>query len=142
MSRRYAGIDYGTKRIGLAVSDPTGTIASPLKTITAAATRDEQVRDVIDAAGEFDIDEWIVGLPVNMDDTAGPQAKLTESFARTLADTTGAPVRLWDERLSSHEADARLAGTGLTHKKKKRLRDAVAAQVILQSYLDAHTESG
>ena len=138
MERRFLGIDYGAKRIGLAVSDPSGTIASPLKTLPAAGSCDEQVRDVIDGAKDFDIDEWVVGLPVNMDGTSGPQAKLAERFARQLADATGAPVRLWDERLSSYEADSRLARSGLTHKKKKRRRDAIAAQVILQSYLDAH----
>lgn len=140
MGRRFLGIDYGTKRIGLSVSDPTGAIASPFKTLPAARTFDEQVRDVIDGAGEFDIDEWVVGLPLNMDGSAGAQAKVVEQFARRLAKASGAPVRLWDERLSSYEADLRMARSGLTHKKKKRRRDALAAQVILQSYLDAHTD--
>ena len=137
---RFLGIDYGTKRIGLSVSDPTGAIASPLKTLPAARTCEEQVRDVIDGAGEFDIDQWVVGLPLNMDGSAGPQAKLVERFAQRLAQATGAPVRLWDERLSSYEADQRMARTGLTHKKKKRRRDSIAAQIILQSFLDAHAD--
>lgn len=132
------GIDHGTKRIGLSVSDPTGSIASPFKTLPTARTCDEQVRDVIDSVGQFDIDQWVVGLPLNMDGSSGSQAKIVERFARQLANVTGAPVLLWDERLSSYEADDRMACSGLTHKKKKRRRDALAAQVILQSYLDAH----
>lgn len=142
MNARYLGIDYGTKRIGLAVSDAAGGIASPLQTLPVVGTCDRQVRDVIEAAADFDVDEWLVGLPLNMDGSSGPQAALAREFATLLAEATGAPVHLWDERLSSYAADAHLSQSGLTHLQKKRRRDAIAAQVILQSFLDARAESG
>ncbi len=142
MSARYIGVDYGTKRIGLAVSDPLGSLASPFKTVPAQGTPPQHVQDVVDSAtAEFDVDEWVVGHPLNMDGTVGPQAKLTRTFARRLAGATGAPVHLWDERLTSSQADRHLAAAGLTRKKKKARRDAVAAQIILQSFLDAHANS-
>jgi putative Holliday junction resolvase len=139
MSARYVGVDPGAKRIGLAISDPAGEIASPLKTVTASSEPTARVREVIEATDDFDVDEWVVGLPLNMDGTAGAAAESVRAFASALAEATGHPVHLWDERLSSHEADERMARTGLTHKQKKRRRDALAAQVILQSYLDAAT---
>ncbi len=138
MSARYIGIDHGTKRIGLAVSDPVGSIASPLTTITAPPGVDAQVRQTIDAVSDqFDIDEWVVGHPLNMDGSEGQQAKISSRFAALLATATGDPVHLWDERLSSAQADVYLAEGGLTSKKKKARRDMLAAQIILQSFLDA-----
>ena len=142
MSARYLGIDLGGKRIGLAVSDPVGGIASPLRTLPVVGTCDRQVRDVIEAGADFDIDEWVVGLPLNMDGTSGPQALAAREFATRLGDATGAPVHLWDERLSSFAADTHMSRTGLTHRQKQRRRDAIAAQVILQSFLDARAARG
>ena len=139
MSARYAGIDHGTKRIGVAVSDPTGAIASPLAVVSAVSELRNQVRDVLTAVEEFDIDQWVVGLPINMDGSEGPQARVAQHFADELGQATNAPVHLWDERLSSLEADAHLDEAGATRKKKKARRDALAAQIILQSYLDAGT---
>lgn len=142
MSVRYLGIDYGTKRIGLAVGDGAGGIASPLRTLPAVGTLAGRVADVIRAGGDFAIDEWVVGVPLNMDGSSGPQAEVTREFAALLAKATGNPVHLWDERLSSFAADAHMSRTGLTHRQKKRRRDAVAAQVILQGFLDARAEGG
>ncbi len=138
MSARFIGIDHGTKRIGLAVSDPLGSIASPLVTLVAAGKPQEQVQRVIDAATEqFDIDEWVVGHAIHMDGTEGPQAQVCSRFAKLLEAATGDPVHLWDERLSSAQADIFLAEGNLTYKKKKARRDMLAAQIILQSFLDA-----
>ncbi len=139
MRARYLGIDAGAKRIGLAVSDPAGEIASPLKTLDAPGGAVACVPQVLEVAESFDVDEWVVGLPLNMDGTEGPQAKAAREFAAALEMATGQPVHLWDERLSTCEANERMSRTGLTHKKKKRRRDALAAQVILQSFLDAGT---
>ena len=142
MNGRYAGIDYGIKRIGLSISDPAGTIASPFKTVIAPGNLRNQVREVVAALEEYDIEDWVVGWPLNMDGSTGPQAKLSQQFADHLAKATGSPVHLWDERLSSQQADVHLDLGGLTKKKKKRRRDAVAAQVILQTYLDARPQVG
>lgn len=138
MPIRFAGIDYGTARIGLSVSDPDGTLASPLSAISAKRTTlPQQIEAICNALEEYDVTEWVVGLPLNVDGTEGPQAKLTRKFADELAKQTGQPVHCWDERLSTQQADVYMAGSGLTYKKKKSRRDALAAQIILQSFLDA-----
>ncbi len=137
MPTRFAGIDYGTARIGLAVSDPVGTLASPLCAISGKGTPTQQIESIAAAVAEYEIDEWVVGLPLNMDGSEGPQARLTRQFAQHLAAQTNQIVHCWDERLSSKQADVYMAGSGLTRKKKKNRRDALAAQVILQSFLDA-----
>jgi putative Holliday junction resolvase len=134
---RTCGIDYGTKRVGLAIGDPGGSIASPLATLTVRGVPADQARDVIAAVTEYDVAEWVVGLPLNMDGSEGPQAKATRAFAEQLGRISAKEVRLWDERLSSRTADAYLAEAELTQKKRKARRDRVAAQVILQTFLDA-----
>ena len=140
MSPRYVGIDYGTKRIGLAVSDPLGSVASPFKTLTAGGPMTSQIGEIMDSAEEFDVDEWVVGHPFNMDGTEGPQAKTAAKFAELLAELTGDTVHLWDERLSSAQADVYLEMADLTRGKKKSRRDKIAAQIILQSFLDARPD--
>jgi putative Holliday junction resolvase len=137
-NRRYICVDYGSRRIGLAVSDPEGRIASPLGVVECAGDVSQTVERVIaEASAEFDVDAWVVGLPLNMDGSEGPQAKVNREFASRLESATGQPVHLFDERLSSRQADIHMSQTGLTHQQKKRRRDALAAQVILQSFLDA-----
>ncbi|NOT00506.1 MAG: Holliday junction resolvase RuvX [Phycisphaerales bacterium] len=136
MTTRYVGIDFGEKRIGLAVGDDGGAIATPIGMIAAAGDDAGRVRDVILAAQSYAPDEWVVGLPLNMDGTEGPQARRVKIFAQLLGERTGQPVHLHDERLSSFEADQHMARTGLTHKQKKRRRDTLAAHAILQSFLD------
>lgn len=140
MCARFAGIDYGTRRAGIAISDPLGAIASPLTAVALAGRPIDHVRDIIEAASEFEIDEWVVGQPLNMDGSEGPQAKLSTRFAKLLATETDAPVHLWDERLSSRQADEHLSAGNLTRKKRKARRDKLAAQVILQTFLDARAE--
>jgi putative Holliday junction resolvase len=137
--RSFCGVDYGTKRIGLAISNAEGTIASPLAAVDAAGPPDEVVRRVTDAVTDYDVKGWVVGLPLNMDGTEGPQARLVRTFGERLAAHTRQPVHYWDERLSSDAADSLMARSSLTHKKKKARRDALAAQVILQSFLDAQS---
>jgi len=135
---RLCGIDYGTKRIGLSVSDPDRLIASPWVTLTVDRAVDKQVQAVLTAVeGEFEIVAWVVGLPLNMDGSEGLQANTTRKFAEQLALHSAKEVHLWDERLSSKTADLYLAEGELTRKKKKQRRDRVAAQIILQCYLDA-----
>ena len=133
---RYLGIDYGTRRIGLAVSDPDGTIASPVTVIEHAGDPAAQSRRIITVAADYGADAFVVGLPLNMDGTEGPQALLTRNFAAALADMSGFTVHFVDERLTSISADEHLLDARLTRGKKKARRDAVAAQIILQSFLD------
>lgn len=133
---RYLGVDYGLKRIGLAISDADGKIASPLAVVERKASLAEQVRDVLQAADEFGFDSIVVGIPHNMDGSDGPQAALTRKFASALAAGSGVVIHEWDERLSSRAADELMAGR-LTRQGKKARRDALAAQIILQGYLDS-----
>ncbi len=100
----FLGIDYGTKRIGLAVSDSDASIASPLAVIEVRGNLAEHTRAVVAAAREYEVDAFVVGLPKNMDGTESRQAKITRNFADELARTGSKPVHFWDERLSSFTA--------------------------------------
>jgi putative pre-16S rRNA nuclease len=134
---RYMAIDFGLKRIGLAVGDDVLRLASPLTTVAASGRWEEDVAAIIDEANDYAVDEFVVGLPLNMDDTEGPQAKLTRRFGDAIGKHSGNPVHYFDERLSSLTADDLLRPAELTNKKHKSKRDRVAAQVILQDFLDA-----
>lgn len=132
------GIDYGTKRIGLATGDTDTRIALPVTVLERAGTVEQQVQTVIDLAAEYAVDAFVLGIPYNMDDSVGKQAKITQSFGKMLATASGRPVHECDERLSSLAADEYLQQGELTRKKKKARRDALAAQVILQTFFDTH----
>jgi putative Holliday junction resolvase len=134
MGIRYLGVDLGAKRIGLALSEPGG-IVSPLVVLPAGPVAEDNVRAILKVAGEYDAGAIVVGLPLNMDGTEGPQAKICRSLAETIGRLSPLPVHLHDERLTSHAADHRLVERDLTRKKKKARQDAIAAQVILQSFL-------
>lgn len=129
---RWLAIDHGTVRIGLALGNSRDGIASPLEVIDARPS--EQAFERIDAfISEYDVTGLVVGWPLNMDDTEGPQGLLARELALELERRTGLDVRLWDERLSSFSADQQLAGL-YTRKKKKARQDAVAAAAILQDF--------
>ena len=137
---RFLGIDYGTKRIGLAVSDPKATMASPLKTVQSRGDVAQDVGALVAVVREYEIDELVVGLPLNMDGTEGKQAKITRAFGEALTHQTKLPVHYCDERLSSFAAEELLRPAQLTRKKKKASLDRVAAQVMLQAFLDARAK--
>ncbi len=135
---RYLGIDYGSRRIGLAISDRVGTLATPAATLPAKGDPNVDAENVADWSDRQGIEAFVVGLPLNMDGTEGPQARLTRAFAEQLeAAAGGRCVVLWDERLSSYAADQLLAQTTLSAGKRTKRRDQLAALVILQSYLDS-----
>lgn len=138
---RHLGIDYGTKRIGLAISDPEGLIASPADTLAAVGTAAGDARAVCRWAADQEVAAFVVGLPLNMDGTDSQQTKLTRTFIAALQAASGQPVQGWDERLSSYQADELMAEMGLSRRKNRPARDALAALVILRSYLDAMRES-
>ena len=138
---RFLGIDHGSKRIGLAVSDPGATIASPLSTVAASGNLPDDIAAVLSRAKEYEIDAFVVGLPLNMDDTEGGQAKTVRRFGAELGRISGKPVHYWDERLSSRAAEELLRPAELTRKKRKARLDRVAAQVMLQGFLDARASA-
>jgi len=137
---RVLGIDFGRRRIGLALSDPTGMLASPWKAIEggaplAAAGRVQQVVAEL-AALDDGLEAIVVGLPRRLDGSDNDQTPLVRAFAAELARVSSLPVILQDERLTSLEADARLAVRERDWRKRKAKLDATAAAIILQDYLD------
>ena len=134
---RLLALDVGERRIGVAVSDPTGTLARPLTTITRAS-RQADFETIAQLAAEYEVERLIVGLPLSLDGTEGPQAQQTRRYAERLALALAAPIELWDERYSSVTAIQILRGKSKRRRRARGEIDAVAAAVFLQSYLDAH----
>ncbi len=136
---RYLGVDYGAKRIGLAVCDELEISAGPLAQIEGSGARNlvADALAVAKIAQEYAVAEYVVGLPYNMDGSVGGQGQLCQEFARMLGQATGKKVQLFDERLSSEAAEAKMLEAGLTRKKRRAHTDMLAAAIILQSFLDA-----
>ena len=130
---RYLAIDYGLKHTGLAVCDRNETIASPLTVIEGSKNLPEKIVDIIKAEN---IEAVVLGLPLNMDDSHGPQAKLVFSFAEQLKLLIDVPIHFQDERLSSFAAEQKMAAADFAKKKKKKRLDAVAAAEILEAFLE------
>jgi putative Holliday junction resolvase len=136
VSGRLLGIDYGTVRVGLAISDADRIIASPMATRERAGADADAVyfRDVVVRECVMGL---VVGLPAHLDGREGIKAKEARQFGAWLAEITGLPIIFADERFSTVEAESALWNAGLTHRKRKERRDRVAAQIMLQAYLDA-----
>jgi putative Holliday junction resolvase len=133
---RLLGVDYGSVRIGLAVSDPDRKFAFPLATYQRrGGERDAAYFRTLMA--EEAVGGVVVGLPVHLDGREGVKAVEARAFGRWLLEVTGLPVVFWDERFTTVEAESALWSAGLTHKKRRARRDRVAAQILLQAYLDA-----
>ena len=133
---RLLGIDYGRARIGLAVSDPDRKIAFPLAT-RQRASRDQDAAYFRKVIADESIGGLVLGLPVHNDGREGQAAAAVREFGRWLGGLTELPVAYWDERFTTVEAESALWEAGLTHKKRRERRDRVAAQLLLQAYLDA-----
>lgn len=129
-------VDYGEKRIGLAVSDPLGIAAHGLATLTSGGAEADAAA-IAQTVREQEAEEVVVGLPVNMDGTEGQQAQICREFAERLTDILAVPVRLVDERLSSARAERVLGEAGLSYRKRKGKVDRLAAQFILEQYLQS-----
>ena len=135
---RILALDFGERRIGVALSDPLGMLASPLTTIERATPDAEAAIDAILALAEqHEAAEILVGIPYLMSGRIGAQARITMDFAAALAERAHIPVTHTDERLSSVQADRMLAQSGGASTRDKGRTDAAAAAVILQAYLDA-----
>ena len=133
---RYLSIDYGLKRLGLAVCDPGEAYVSSLCQVQNDRSHcGNVIRKIIDIVKDNHIEAIVVGLPLNMDDSEGPQAKLTRVFAQKLSEATSLPIHMQDERLSSAAADEILAESEFTNKQKKARRDMIAAAEILREFL-------
>ncbi len=130
---RYLGIDYGAKRTGLAVCDATQTVVSPLGVLHSRKDLAGRISEIV---GSANIEAVVLGLPLNMDGSEGPQAKQVLAFARELKDHIQVPVYLQDERLSSFGAEQKLEEIRLGRGKKRERLDALAAAEILHAFLD------
>lgn len=134
---RVAGIDYGRRRIGVAVCDARRIIASPLCIHATSGDHDADAVFFQQLAAREELVGFVVGLPLHTDGRISEMAAETERFGRWLGRATGLPVAYQDERYTSHEAAGMLAGVGLTRAGKKKRTDAVAAQLVLQAWIEA-----
>jgi putative pre-16S rRNA nuclease len=132
---RILALDHGTKRIGVAVSDETKTIAQPLEYISAEPFADFLAR-LKQLLLEKEIDLILIGLPRNMDGSYGPAAQKVEAFVAALRNAITIPVKTWDERLTSAQANRVLIQGKVRRDKRKEKVDKMAAAILLQSYLD------
>ena len=137
---RILGIDYGSKRMGFAMSDPTQFLASSLSVFTYQHP-DEPIREIRKLCEQHQIEKIVVGWPRNMDGSQGPMADTVWKFMEKLQAALGLPVEKWDERLSSKSAENVLIEAGTRREKRKLYVDKMAAQIMLQNYLDARGET-
>lgn len=135
---RILGIDYGESRIGVAVSDGLGITAQPLSVIKKGKTFEEDIRNLSEIIKSYDgVDEIVVGLPKTMKGEIGKQAQKVLKFVEALKKGLNLEIRLWDERLTTVEAEKTLISAGLSREKRKKVIDKSAAAYILQNYLDS-----
>lgn len=138
---RVLAIDHGTKRMGIALSDPSGIIAQPLEFIPA-----EPFAKLLDRLKELIRDKQVemilIGMPRNMDGSYGPAAQKVQQFAAALKDAIAIPIKTWDERLTSAQANRFLLEGNVRRQDRKEKVDKAAAAILLQSYLDSRSDLG
>lgn len=138
--KRLLGLDFGSRRIGAAMSDPLGITAQPLPAIRRQGDR----RD-IEAIGvlvrEFSVACVVLGLPLMLDGTEGEQAKRARAFGEKIAERLGVPVMTWDERMTTAQAERHLIDSGMRREKRKEVRDSLSAAILLQSLLDSRNRN-
>jgi putative Holliday junction resolvase len=135
---RYLAVDYGERRIGVALSDPTATIASPLTTLPRRAGKRPPIAALLELCTEHQVSGIVVGLPLTLDGTDSDWTREVREFAARLQERAGLPVTLVDERLTSVRAEQAVRGIGLPRKQREQRErvDAAAAALILQAHLD------
>ncbi len=141
---RVLGLDYGTKTVGVAVSDPLGITAQGLETISRK--EENKLRKTLarieELCREYEVKTIVLGLPKNMNNTVGERAQAAEEFREMLERRTALPVVMWDERLTTVMAENVLKENGVRREERKKYIDKIAAVFILQSYLDMMSSSG
>ena len=135
---RIMGLDFGSKTVGVAVSDPTGLIATGLEIVRRE--REDKLRQTLARIEalivEYEVQKIVLGYPKNMNDTLGERVEKTLAFKEMLERRTGLEVTLWDERLTTVEADAVMTEAGIRREDRKKYVDKIAAAFFLQGYLD------
>ena len=141
---RYLGLDIGSRRIGVAVSDELGLTAQPVLTLERRSSRRpisrDDLRSLARLCRRFGVVGIVVGNPVHLSGEPSPQAANTQAFATELGELTGLPIHLWDERLTTHEAHQILYQAGHPRQKHGKVVDQVAATLILQSFLESREQ--
>ena len=132
---RIMGIDYGEKRFGIALSDPLGITAQGLPTIERTSIQ-EDIKKIINILQEKEVEEIVLGLPKHLNNTLGDKAKEVLNFIDTLKKHINIPIKTFDERFSTVRANRAMLEGDLSRKKRKERVDTIAAQLILQGYLD------
>lgn len=133
---RVLGLDIGSKRIGIAVSDELGLTAQGIETLVSKGL-EADIKHIVKLAGDYQAKEIVVGLPLNMDGTEGPQAKKVRTLMERIIQEVQIPVREWDERLSTVAAERTLLEADMSRAKRRKVIDKLAAVLILQTYLDS-----
>ncbi len=136
---RILAVDFGDKRIGVAVSDQLGMTAQGLEVINRKGSINDDIEKIKEIALAYGVEKLIVGLPRNMDGSYGPSAEKSRVFAGRLAKAMNMKVVLWDERLTTAAAEKVLIKADVRRSKRRRVIDKMAAALILQSYLDLHS---
>lgn len=136
---RILGLDYGDRKIGVAISDAFGWTAQGVEVIDRKRTKDVDAR-IAELIRELEVTEIVIGLPKNMNGSVGPRGQLSMEFAESLKESVQLPVHLWDERLTTVSAERTLIEADVSRKKRKLVVDKMAASLILQNYLDAKSK--
>ncbi len=136
---KLLGLDYGDRRIGVAVSDAFGWTAQGIEVVQRRED-DSHLQRIAELAKLHEAEEVVVGLPKNMNGTIGPRGELCIEFAESLRELLGLPVHLWDERLTTVSAERTLLEADVSRKKRKQVVDKIAAGLILQNYLDSKSK--
>ena len=135
---RALGIDLGTKRIGVAKSDPSGSLATPLCVLARSKDRGQLTRDLTELIDEWEIEVVVIGLPLSLDGSDSPSTRRARAEIRHLGDSLSVPVETYDERLTTVSADRMLREAEVDGRQRRQVIDMVAAAVILQNWLDQH----
>ncbi|MDD4168651.1 MAG: Holliday junction resolvase RuvX [Desulfotomaculaceae bacterium] len=133
---RIMGLDWGEKRIGVAVSDPMGWTAQGVEVINSKGSTKADMNIIKEFAQKYNAELVVIGLPRNMDGSFGPQAEKIKALAKLLSSKIALPVELWDERLTTIAAEKLLIQADMSRAKRRRVIDKMAAVLILQGYLD------
>ncbi|MCU0268156.1 MAG: Holliday junction resolvase RuvX [Acidimicrobiales bacterium] len=138
---RVLGLDLGTKRVGVALSDPTGTIASPYEVLARSGSRAVDHRRIAELVEEVGAERVVVGLPRSLSGAIGPAARAALEEIDALGDTLGVPVEAYDERLTTVSAERALREADVRGKNRRAVVDKVAAAVMLQAWLDGRARA-
>lgn len=137
---RVIGVDLGTKRIGIATSDTSGTLASPLTVLLRSGNQQRDHRAINDLVVEYEAEQVIVGLPLSLDGSVGRAAQNALDEIRQMAKSISVPIQAWDERLSTVTAHEKLMEQRMRAEARRRIVDKIAAAVLLQGWLDLQAE--